>query len=141
MSEIHKLFAIRVNNRTRSCVLLRKFHDKNVWTFPLIQIPDEDDPLLHMSKLVSQLNGSFTLKAAAGIFDMLHEREDSKTIRNVIYDFRYRGKIVPDIPDGCRRKYSDSRWVQTELLKTGKYTLNFLTEAFVRAMEKEQCLR
>jgi hypothetical protein len=117
---------------------MRQF-PSGVWSLPVLPIVDSIDPLTQIGNVLSQVDGEFDFVSAVCIVEQFDEDSKGMKWHSYIYDVRYRGKINPGCPKGCRR-YTKGQWMQVEALKLQRQ-LNYPTSAFVKAMEKESCLR
>lgn len=139
--KVVKLFAIRVYNRTRSCILMRSYVT-GMMAMPTLMIPSEDDPADHLDEIMKQVSGTFEMMSAVNILEYTieDETEGEKTkYESVVYDVKYKGKVLPNLSPG-ENKYTSGKWMTIDALnKQGR--LNHPTEALVMAMEKEPSLK
>lgn len=140
MENKNKLLALRIYNKTRSCLLMRKFPN-GVWTLPVKTIDDQDDPADHIASMLQEIDGDFKLVAAVSILDIMSEDEKTGEVRSVVYDVKYDGRISASI-SARESKYVHGQWVPADGVRhkaDGK--LNSATTNYIRAVEVEQCLR
>lgn len=135
-----KLFALRVFNIPRSCILIKQF-DNDVWTMPVLSIPYKEDPMHYLDSILEQVETStdFKFVSAVSILENVLTEKDVEH-HSIIYDLRYTGKVLPNITRYDKRYYKLSKWHPKGSVKYLK-PLNYPTAALVQAAEKESCLR
>jgi len=126
-----KMFAVKVLNITRTCVLVEEF-DNGIITFPILEIPIDSDPMNHLDELLSQISGKYVLVSAINILNKVDSDAD-KDYHSVVYEIKYDGRISTDLPAVWKYKYVKCRWMQLNILKTHN-GLNYPTAAFVETM-------
>lgn len=136
-----KLFALRVLNKTRSCVLLKKFNN-NVWTFPVLEMDYDEDPMERIGEILEQVGQAYDFEfvSAVSMVEYMQEDENGNEQHSIIYDLQYKGKVLSGLT-AADTTYTLSKWVPKASLELGNKTLNYPTDAFVKAAEKETCLR
>jgi hypothetical protein len=136
-----KMLALRVQNKTRGCVLLKK-HSNGIWAMPTIVIPYADDAADHLgdvSKFVAK-GSDFEFISAVSILDWVQEDRNGTDHYSIIYDLRYAGKVLPHLTEACRDKFTESKWVQKGMLDNYKDKCNYPLYAYLEAVGKEKCL-
>ena len=141
-----KLLMLRVHNSTRSCVLMKKFKDSDIWTMPVISMPYKADPMNYIHYVLKQVatDDKFRVISAVSMIDYCHpEEKDGKTIEHhsIIYDLRYAGKVLPALTKQDDYKYDTSKWVQKGMLDQYIDKCNYPLYAYIKAVGKEECLR
>lgn len=136
-----KLFSLRVHNKTRSCILLKQF-EGGVWSMPVISMPYKDDPMDYLDDVLKQVdhNGMFTVISAVSMLDYAKEDGSGVEHHSVIYDLRYSGTVFPSLTAQDGYKFIKSQWMQKGMLDRLP-SVNYPLHAYVKAMEKETCLR
>ena len=137
-----KLFALRVFNMTRSCVLMKQFTKTGTWTLPVMSIPREADPMNHIHSLLEQVghDDKFELVSAVSIIEFTKTAPDDIEHHSIIYDLRYTGKVLKTLTKRDKILYKASKWVQTGVINKLPI-VNHPTHAYIVATEKESCLR
>ena len=125
-----KLFAIKVFNVTKSCVLVMEF-DNGVVSFPVLEIPFNADPISHIDELLSQINGKFNVISAINILNKTESDGDDEYV-STVYELQYDGRISTILPPAWKYKYVCSKWMQLNMLKKHG-NLNYPTSAFVES--------
>lgn len=136
-----KLFGIRVHNLTRSCILVKQFPN-GVWTLPVLQIPIEADPMDYMDAILEQVDKSddFELISAVSMLDYAKEDMYGVVHSSVVYDVKYKGRVLTGITNKGPYKYARSQWMPRQVLQNQTHR-NQPTNALIIGMEKEECLR
>jgi len=137
----YKMLALRVQNMTRSCILLKKFK-KGTWSLPVVTIPSQDDAGLHLNKVIDQVykGDGYEFISAVSILTWMQEDRHGVEHHSIIYDLRYSGKILPYLTDSCRERFTESKWVHKGMLDKYLEDANYPLFAYITAAEKEKCL-
>jgi hypothetical protein len=135
-----KLFAIRVHNKTHSCVLIKQY-ENGVWSLPTLEIPEEADPLNYLEQLLEHVKKGpdFELVSAKAIIDYRVEDTDGINQHVVIYDIRHLGQVDSALETGGN-KYVASKWTPRTSLPTFKDDFSCCMFALMKSMEMEKCL-
>lgn len=136
-----KLFGIRIHNLTRSCILVKQFQN-GVWTLPVLQIDLKDDPMDHLDTILQQVDKSddFELISAISMIDYAKEDMSGVVHSSVVYDIRYKGRVLTGITNKGPYNYIRSQWMPRQVLQNQDMR-NQPTNALIIGMEKEECLR
>lgn len=137
----YKMLALKVQNRTRSCILLKK-HNNGIWTMPIITIPSKDDAIEHLSEVLEQVatDDDFEFISAVSILDWTQEDRNNVEHHSIIYNIQYTGKVNPHLTDACSGRFVDSKWVQKSMLDKYEDIANYPLYAYIMAVRKETCL-
>ena len=138
MDDTIRFLAARIHNSTRSCVLMRQFAN-NVWSLPMVVIPDGVDPLNKLAAVLSDIDGVYDIVSAVCIVERLDENMIGGKYQSYIYDIRYKGKITPECSQKDKR-YIKGQWMQVDAIKLQKH-ISHPTSVLIDAMEKESCLK
>jgi hypothetical protein len=138
MSDI-KLVALRLFNKTRSCVLMRQFKS-GLWAFPTSSVPLDEDPMYYVDEILEKdVTGDFELVSAINVFECTRSDLAGGKSINYVYDIKYNGFVYPSPPANSKR-FISGKWMAVEQLKREK-NITYLMCEFVSIMEKEQCLK
>jgi hypothetical protein len=137
----YRMLALRVQNMTRSCILLKQYNN-GIWTMPVVTIPSKDDAAEHLHEVFQhvQRGDGFEFISAVSILEWV--QEDSKDVEHhsIIYDMKYTGKVLGTMTEADRGRFVKSQWVQKGMLDRYKGDANYPLYAYINAMEKEKCL-
>ncbi len=134
------MFAVRVHNSTRSCILMRQFGN-GVWTIPMTIIPENSDPLKHLDTLLEQIDGDYELMSALNIVNYVDVLPNGGRQHSIVYDIKYKGRIHTPCPAKYIDRYSKSQWMQIDAVIKHKGKTSWPTEALIIAMEADANLR
>lgn len=137
-----KLFALRVQNVSRSCVLVAQFRGTDVWGLPTLVIPYEADPMNHLDDILKQIGRDDKFEMISAISLIEYTQVDSKGLshNSIIYDLNYKGKVLPGQTTRQGNEcYSTIKWMQKGTMGNLK-SVNYTLHAYLRASEKETCL-
>ena len=136
-----KMLGLRVQNMTRSCILLKQYNN-GIWTLPLALIPMEDDAAEHLHEVLKHVRKGvgFDFISAVSILEWMQEDTKNVEHHSIIYDLRYAGKVLGGMTEADEGRFVKSQWVQKGMLDKYKGDCNYPLYAYINATEKEKCL-
>jgi ribonuclease HI len=138
----YRLFSLRVQNMTRSCVLLKKF-DNGIWTMPVITIKMTEDPKDFLDEILQHVatDDKFEVVSMVSMLEWCQENREKVEQHSIICDLRYTGKVLSKLTGRPKDTYTESKWVQKGMLDNYRSKANYPLYAYIKASEKESCLR
>jgi len=138
----YRLFSLRVQNMTRSCILLKKFNN-GIWTMPVMTIGMEEDPINFIDEILQQVatDDKFEVISMVSMLEWCQENRKNVEQHSIICDLRYTGKVSPTLTNKPKDEYVESKWVQKGMLDTYLDKSNYPLYAYINAAEKETCLK
>lgn len=138
----YRLFSLRVQNMTRSCILLKKF-DNGIWTMPILTIGMDEDPKDFLGKILKQvsIDDKFEVISMVSMLEWCQENREKVEQHSIVCDLRYAGKVSPTLTGTPKDAYTESKWVQKGMLDSYLNKSNYPLYAYIKAAEKESCLK
>ena len=138
----YRMFALRVQNMTRSCILLKQYPN-GIWTMPILIIKKTEDPANFIPEILKQVStdDKFEVVSMVAMLEWMQENSKGEEQHSIVCDLRYSGKVSPAMTEFDFARYTTSKWVQKGMLDNLKKQANYPLYAYIHAAEKETCLR
>lgn len=144
--------ALKILDKKKENILVRRFKGAKVWTMPLVSISMTSvDPFHRLPLALKEIavGKDFKFISATPIVKYDHteniwnEKEGKyipKIFRSFIYSLQYEGHVYPSLPSAVRDDYDKVMWAPVDGLKTLGH-FNRPMDAFIKAVEKEPNLK